>query len=86
MNAGELGGAAQAALGLREVGLAARRVAAQREDVLDPGLGDPVEDRAPGPRVVSPTQLRWAIASSPCSRLIRSAISTVPSRVAPPAP
>ena len=41
-------------------------------------------DRSPSR--VSPTQLRWAITSSPWSRLIRSAISTVPSRVAPPAP
>ena len=42
---GELGGAAEPALGLDEVLLPARRVAAQREDVLDPGLGDPVERR-----------------------------------------
>ena len=40
---GQLGGAAQAALGLDEVLFAPRRVAAQGEDVLDPGRGDPVE-------------------------------------------
>src|SRR3954451_19786491 len=38
------------------------------------------------PSRVSPTQLRCAIASSPCACLMRVAISTVPSRVAPPAP
>ena len=45
MKRGQLGGAAEAALRLDEVRLAARRVAAQREDVLDPGLRDPVERR-----------------------------------------
>ena len=44
--AGELGGAPEAALGLDEVGLSPRRIAAQREDVLDPGVGDPVDDLA----------------------------------------
>ena len=35
---------------------------------------------------VSPTQLRWAIASEPYSSLIARVVSRVPSRVAPPAP
>ena len=40
----ELGGAAQPALGLLEVLLTARRIAAQGQDVLDPGVRDPVDD------------------------------------------
>ena len=36
--------------------------------------------------VVSPTQLRCAIASEPYSSRIARVISSVPSRVAPPAP
>src|SRR6476469_279958 len=36
--------------------------------------------------LVSPTQLRWAIASTPCSSRISRVSSTVPSRVSPPAP
>ena len=43
---GELGGASEPPLGLHEVVLAPRRVAPQREDVLDPGRGDPVQGRA----------------------------------------
>ena len=85
MKAGQLGGAAEPALGLDEVLLAARRVAAQGEDVLDPGRGDPVEGRRE-PLGVSPTQLRWAIVSRPSSSLSARVISTVPSRVEPPAP
>ena len=42
---GEVGGASQPALGLDEVVLTARWVPAQREDVLDPRVGDPVERR-----------------------------------------
>ncbi len=40
---GQLGGAAEPALGLDEVPLPPRRVAAQREHVLDPGRLDPVQ-------------------------------------------
>ena len=43
--ADQLGGVAEPALGLDEVALAARRVAAQREDVLDPRRLDLVERR-----------------------------------------
>ncbi len=42
---GELGGAAEPARRRREVPVAARRVAAEGEDVLDPGVGKPAEDR-----------------------------------------
>ena len=83
---GQLGGAAEPALGLDEVLFAAGRVAAQGEDVLDPGLGDPVEGRRQIPSSVSPTQLRCAIVSRPTSSLSARVISTVPSRVEPPAP
>ena len=38
------------------------------------------------PSVVSPTQLRWAIVSRPSSSFSAVVISTVPSRVEPPAP
>ena len=38
------------------------------------------------PSLVSPTQLRCAIVSSPTSSLSALVISTVPSRVEPPAP
>ncbi len=38
------------------------------------------------PSAVSPTQLRWAIVSSPRSSFSARVISTVPSRVEPPAP
>ena len=41
---GELGRAPESAGGRREVGLAPRGIAAQREDVLDPRIGEPVED------------------------------------------
>ncbi len=41
---GQVGGAAEPVLGLDEVRLAARRVAAQGEHVLDPGLADAVEE------------------------------------------
>ncbi len=41
---------------------------------------------ADSPSVVSPTQLRWAIVSNPISSFSALVISTVPSRVEPPAP
>ena len=41
---------------------------------------------AESPSVVSPTQLRWAIVSKPRSSFSARVISTVPSRVEPPAP
>ena len=40
----QVGGGVQAALGARELGLAAGRVAPQGEDVVDPGRLEPVED------------------------------------------
>ena len=43
MNSASSAALPRPALGLDEVLLAPRRVAAQREDVLDPGRGDPVE-------------------------------------------
>ena len=41
---------------------------------------------AASPSVVSPTQLRWAIVSRPTPSFSARVISTVPSRVEPPAP
>ena len=49
--------------------LALRRVAAQREHVLDAGVAHLVERLAQLARVVAPTQVKCAIASSPWSRL-----------------
>ena len=77
---------AEPALGRLELGsLPAGGSPRSASTFCDPRLGEAVEQRLE-PSRVSPTQLRCAIASIPCSRLIRVAISTVPSRVAPPAP
>ena len=73
MKRGQLGGAAEASLGLDEVPLAARRVPAQGEDVLDPRRARSCRASPPAPRVVSPTQLRWAIVSKPSVVLQRRA-------------
>ena len=77
---GQLGRVVQAAGMRAPLGLAPRRVAAQREHVVDAGVADLVEDLA------QPTQDRCAMASSPCSSLIVLTISMVRSRVDPPAP
>ena len=82
---GQLGGVAQAAGVRLPVGLAPGRVAAQGEDVLDPGLRMSAMTSASSSRV-APTQLRWAIASIPSSCLIHLVSSSVRPRDVPPAP
>jgi hypothetical protein len=77
----QLGRVAEPALVLDEVALAARRVPAQGEDVLDPGRLDLVERRRqPLGRLADAAEVR------PISSFSRRVISTVPSRVEPPAP
>ena len=73
----QLAAVLEAALGRRPLGLAGRRVAAQREDVLGCPASRIRSSVSRSSSAVAPTQVKWAIASRPCSALIEETMSTV---------
>ncbi len=81
--ADELDGVMELTLGELEVG---GRIPAQSEDVLDPGVGVALRTIVSSSARVCAAQVRCAIAVIRVSRLMRTTISWVRSRVVPPAP
>ena len=64
----------------------AGRVAAQREHVAHAGGGEPADERCAARRMEWSTAVKWATGVRVVSVAIRSTMSTVRSRVPPPAP